>query len=56
MSSSYIFSYESNEGAIPSVGIQDDIGPCRFVDETEFAAGLGVADSEWNGDDEEEAI
>ena len=56
MQLSYIFSYESNEGAIPSVGIQDDIGPRRFVDGTEFAAESGVADSEWNGDDEEEAI
>jgi len=36
-----------------SVGIQDDMGTCGFV---EFAIGSGVVGSEWNGDDEEEAI
>lgn len=51
-----MFPYESNEEAMSSVGIQDDVGPCEFVGGTKFAAGSGVVDSEWNCDDEEEAI
>jgi len=40
---------------MPSAGTQDDIGACRCVGGTKFGARSGVVDTEWNGDDGEEA-
>ena len=39
------------------MGIQASIDdPCRFAGGTRFVGRSGVVDSEWNGEEEEEAI
>jgi len=39
-----------------SVRIQDNLDPCILSGGTKFTVGSRVVDSEWNGDEEEEAI